>query len=355
MAVHVRLSGLNKIYGAHYAVKDLNLEIEEGSFTCLLGPSGCGKTTTLRMIAGFIEPDVGDITIKGVSQRGIPPHRRNTSIVFQEYALFPHLTVGENVAYGLKVKRLPPQEIKAKVERMLEFLGLTAMADRLPKQLSGGQQQRVALGRSLVMEPEVLLMDEPLSNLDAKMRVKVRSELKEIQRRTGITTIYVTHDQEEALSISDRIAVMEGGLLQQYGTPWDLYFKPANGFVADFIGANNFLRATVVGLDGEVARVRLGDQLLSITVEGYRPSPGDEVLLSVRPEALQVSPAGPGGKGPLHGQIRMHNFLGAVVRYWVDLGGQELIVDDHNPLEKGLLSGEVALALDAAGVRLFPV
>ncbi len=354
MTVHVRLTGLNKIYGSHYAVKDLNLEIEEGSFTCLLGPSGCGKTTTLRMIAGFIEPDSGDITIGGVSQRGLPPHLRHTSIVFQEYALFPHMTVRENIGYGLRIKKLPAAERKAKADRMMEFLGLSAMADRLPKQLSGGQQQRVALGRSLVMEPEVLLMDEPLSNLDAKMRVKVRTELKEIQKRTGITTIYVTHDQEEALSIADRIAVMDQGLLQQYGAPWDLYFQPVNRFVADFIGANNFLKASVIGVEANHAQVQVGDHTLKVLVGAHRPTAGSQAVLSVRPESLTVSTV-EGANGPgLRGRIKASSFLGAVVRYWVDIGGQEVMIDDHNPQERGVLSGEVSLTLEAAAARLFP-
>lgn len=357
MNVHVNLINLNKQYGKFYAVQDLNLEIEKGSFTCLLGPSGCGKTTTLRMIAGFIEPTGGDITISGKSQQGIPPYKRNTSIVFQEYALFPHMSVRENIGYGLKIKKLSKSEIVDKVNSMMNFLGLETMADRQPKFLSGGQQQRVALGRSLVMEPEVLLMDEPLSNLDAKMRIKVRAELKDIQRRLGLTTIYVTHDQEEALSISDRIAVMDSGVLQQYGTPWDLYFNSANKFVAAFIGTNNFITGEVRDIKGNKAFVRVADQVADQVIEvdcnRYIPEVGKQATLSVRPESIKLKHSD-GSNCFINGRIRFHTFLGAIVRYWVNIGDKEIIVDDHNPQDKGILSGDVNVVIESTGTQVFP-
>lgn len=359
--VHVELKGLTKDFGGTLAVDKLDLAINKGSFTCLLGPSGCGKTTTLRMISGFVEPTGGDIFISGVSQRGVPPHRRNTSIVFQEYALFPHMTVGQNVAYGLKVHRVAREKLRERVNRILDFMGLTGMEDRLPTSLSGGQQQRVALARSLVMEPEVLLMDEPLSNLDAKLRVKVRTELKDIQRRLGITTIYVTHDQEEALSMSDRIAVMDEGLLQQYGAPWELYFSPANRFVADFIGANAFVSVRIGSINDTEIMLSIGEQeiaLPSSAVADKVEDHGGAAKLSLRPESIKIRPADSSEssdrKRTLHGRVKTNQFLGAYVRYWVEVEGQEVIVDDHDPRFQGILEGDVALLLGDSEAQLFP-
>ncbi len=358
----VRLENLSKRFDGTIAVNNLKLEIGKGTFTCLLGPSGCGKTTTLRMISGFVEPTAGDILISGESQEGVPPHRRNTSIVFQEYALFPHMTVRQNVGYGLKVHRTPKDELRQRVDRILEFMGLTAMSERLPTSLSGGQQQRVALARALVMEPEVLLMDEPLSNLDAKLRVRVRTELKAIQRRLGITTIYVTHDQEEALAMSDRIAVMDEGILQQYGSPWELYFNPQNRFVADFIGANSFVRARIENVTDTTLLLSVGNQSIELQREAVAATvrtAGEEASLSLRPESIGIQRA-EGGNGTadsarsLRGKVNMHQFLGAYIRYWVEVEGQELIVDDHNPRQRGILSGDVDLRLGQSEAQLFP-
>ncbi len=359
---HVELKGLTKDFDGTLAVDDLDLTIYRGSFTCLLGPSGCGKTTTLRMISGFVEPTRGEILISGISQRGVPPHRRNTSIVFQEYALFPHMTVGQNVAYGLKVHHVAKDELRTRVNRILDFMGLTGMEDRLPTSLSGGQQQRVALARSLVMEPEVLLMDEPLSNLDAKLRVKVRTELKDIQRRLGITTIYVTHDQEEALSMSDKIAVMDEGLLQQYGAPWELYFNPSNRFVADFIGANAFVTVRIESLSESEIRLAIGDQRIALPSTAVADKVDDrdkDAKLSLRPESITIRPAGDDGtrdeRRTLRGTVKANQFLGAYVRYWVEVEGQEVIVDDHDPRFQGILEGDVALLLGESDAQLFPI
>jgi len=358
---HVVLRNLYKSFGDVVAVNDLNLTIDRGSFTCLLGPSGCGKTTTLRMISGFVEPSSGELLISGRSQRGVPPHRRNTSIVFQEYALFPHMTVRQNVGYGLKVHKTPKEEMNRRVDRILEFIGLTAMAERFPTSLSGGQQQRVALARSLVMEPEVLLMDEPLSNLDAKLRVRVRTELKDIQRRLGITTIYVTHDQEEALAMSDKIAVMNDGVLQQYGTPWELYFTPENRFVADFIGANAFVTVSIQQLTDAGVKLSIGAQSIELPRKAVAmdvEQQGAEAVLSLRPESIRIQAADTATAADelraLRGSVRMHQFLGAYIRYWVDVEGQEVIVDDHNPRARGILEGDVALQLGETETQLFP-
>jgi ABC-type Fe3+/spermidine/putrescine transport system ATPase subunit len=249
--IDVELSAITKTYGDYNAVNDFSLSVPSGSFTTLLGPSGCGKTTLLRMIAGFFEPDKGSIIISGKNQKGIPPEKRSTGIVFQDYALFPHMTVYQNLAYGLSVRKISDAVKKDEISRTARILGIMDLLDRYPGELSGGQQQRVALGRVLVLKPQILLMDEPLSNLDSKLRVRVREELKDIQRRLGITTIYVTHDQEEALSLSDYIAVMYKGHLEQTGTPHEIYNFPKTEFAADFTGPANF-----VEIDGKNHLVR---------------------------------------------------------------------------------------------------
>jgi|DewCreStandDraft_5_1066085.scaffolds.fasta_scaffold00182_29 ABC-type Fe3+/spermidine/putrescine transport system ATPase subunit len=326
--VHVQLVHVVKKFGAVAAVDDVSLDVQEGSFTTLLGPSGCGKTTTLRLIAGFYEPDQGEIWIGGKRMNDVPPHKRPTAMVFQEYALFPHMTVFENVAYGLRMRRLPRKEIEERVGSILEFVGLPGLEGKFPHQLSGGQQQRVALARALVVEPEVLLLDEPLSNLDAKLRIRVRTEIREIQRRLKKTTIYVTHDQEEALSISDVIAVMDRGRIVQVGTPTEIYHRPANRFVADFVGLANFAQGTVVeAVDGRVT-VDIGGSRLSITGEDASLRPGDQVVISVRPEAIRLS-AHPSsaGENTLKGMITSTSFLGSVTRFWVRVGEMEWIVD----------------------------
>jgi ABC-type Fe3+/spermidine/putrescine transport system ATPase subunit len=239
--VDVEFDSVTKNYGSVRAVDNFSLKVEKGSFTTLLGPSGCGKTTLLRIAAGFFECDSGSVRIAGINQRGIPPEKRNTGIVFQDYALFPHMTAAENLAYGLRIRKMKAAVIKDEVVRTAETLGLAGLLGRYPGELSGGQQQRLALGRVTILKPRILLMDEPLSSLDAKLRFRVREELKDIQRRLGITTIYVTHDQEEALSLSDYVAVMNSGRLEQAGTPGELYNFPRTAFAADFTGPANFI------------------------------------------------------------------------------------------------------------------
>jgi ABC-type Fe3+/spermidine/putrescine transport system ATPase subunit len=322
---HVELDGVCRRFGAVAAVSDVSLDVPEGRFTTLLGPSGCGKTTLLRLIAGFLRPDAGEIRIRGARVNELPPQRRSTVIVFQDYALFPHLSVFENVAYGLRRRGVKAPEIVRRVGEMLAFLGLEGQRGAAPLQLSGGQQQRVALARALVVEPEVLLLDEPLSNLDAKLRGRVRTELKEIQRALGKTTVLVTHDQEEALSVSDRVAVMDAGRIRQVGTPLEVYARPADLFVADFVGIANFLGATIraVTPEGVVLDSPLG--LLTSRAPAGGGVEGQAVTIVLRPTALRLSSSP--GAGRLRATIRSTSFLGAVQRHQVEVGELRLVVD----------------------------
>lgn len=287
----VELSDVTKAFGKVIAVEELSLAIKDGEFFSLLGPSGCGKTTTLRMIAGFEEPTLGEVIIKNQSMTGIPPYRRPVNTVFQNYALFPHMTVYQNVAFGLEMKKVGKNEIKRRVPEVLELVQLHGMEERKPKQLSGGQQQRVALARALVNRPKVLLLDEPLGALDLKLRKAMQLELKQIQNEVGITFVYVTHDQEEALTMSDRIAVMNDGVVKQVGGPREIYEHPKNRFVADFIGETNFLLATVAEL-GEFTTVEIDDVAVMGTNDGRTVLQGQKVSLAIRPEKINLYPTG---------------------------------------------------------------
>ena len=306
-----------KRYGDFTALSGVSLNIREGEFFTLLGPSGCGKTTLLRMIAGFNSIEGGDFYFGDKRINDVPAHKRDIGMVFQNYAIFPHLTVSENVAYGLKARKVAKAEISRRVAEALELVQISHLADRKPNELSGGQQQRVALARAFVIEPSVLLMDEPLSNLDAKLRVQMRTVIKKLQRRLGITTIYVTHDQEEALAISDRIAVMKDGVIMQIGTPNEIYAKPQNPFVAGFIGTSNFLDCDVSG--GKVTIQ--GEQTLEIPMAKPFTGPGK---LSARPEQLFFSDKG------MPGKVLFSTFLGDFVEYEVELdNGQSLTVNEY--------------------------
>ena len=291
--VEVGLYGVTKRFGATVAVDNVTIEVAPGEFFSLLGPSGCGKTTSLRMIAGFEEPEEGRVVLTGQDIVGVPPFKRNVNTVFQSYALFPHLTVADNVAFGLRRKRTPKRDIKARVKRYLDLVQLPGYDDRRPSQLSGGQQQRVALARALVNEPAVLLLDEPLGALDLKLRKQMQLELMRIQREVGVTFIYVTHDQEEALVMSDRIAVMSQGKVEQIGFPEDIYERPATRFVAGFIGTSNIVEAEVIGRAGEFLEVASapGDRLLVPAPEGRSVSVGEKLAFTVRPEKLRVATA----------------------------------------------------------------
>ena len=330
----VRLEHISKIYKDpktgkdFYAVKDANLEIQPGSFVTLLGPSGCGKTTTLRMIAGFESPDEGEIYLGGEPINALTPNKRDTAMVFQSYALLPHYNIYDNVAYGLKLRKLDKATIKEKVTNILKLVGLEGMEARMTNQLSGGQQQRVALARALVLEPGVLLFDEPLSNLDAKLRVSMRTEIRRIQQEAGITAIYVTHDQSEAMALSDQIIIMEKGVVSQIGTPQEIYYHPANEFVADFIGEANFLRGTLTQKQGDKGVVMVEGTPVDVTgVYGIQQGSGCTLVL--RPESAVLS-----DRGQLPCKVIVSCFMGAYQNYHVMVGNTMVKITDFNPKNK---------------------
>ena len=308
------LTGVQKHFGSFTAVEDFNLEAQKGEFVSFLGPSGCGKTTTLRMIAGFEVPSAGTIVVNGEDITNRSPNQRNVGMVFQSYALFPNMNVADNIGFGLKVRKQPADQIKKRVTELLELIHLPDRAARFPYQLSGGQQQRVALARALAIEPQVLLLDEPLSALDAKIRVSLRNEIRAIQRHLGITTVYVTHDQEEALSLSDRIVVMSQGRIEQIGTPFETYNFPATPFVASFVGTLNLLQATVI--DASSGRLSVDGQ--EIRASDVKAANGSKVSVALRPEIVKISAGGDGNA--LTGAIEDVNFLGSIVRIRVRVG-----------------------------------
>ncbi|MFI5253995.1 MAG: ABC transporter ATP-binding protein [Candidatus Limnocylindrales bacterium] len=324
----LELTGVQKRFGDVAAVDDFNLKAERGEFVSFLGPSGCGKTTTLRMIAGFERPTAGQIMVDGADITHRAPNQRNVGMVFQSYALFPNMSVADNVGFGLKVRKRPRAEIRKRVGELLDLIHLPDKADRFPYQLSGGQQQRVALARALAIEPQVLLLDEPLSALDAKIRVLLRNEIRAIQRQLGITTVYVTHDQEEALSLSDRVVVMSEGRIEQVGTPFEIYNFPQTAFVASFVGTLNHLEATVV--DPAAGLVRVEDQQLRVAKPITDRRAGETVSVAIRPEALALGEAAP-GVNQLRGTIAQVTFLGSIVRIRIQLGaGTSISFDTFN-------------------------
>ena len=342
---HLRLVEVTKRFGDSVAVDHVSLDVPRGAFATLLGPSGCGKTTTLRMIAGFYDPDHGDIFLGGRRINDLPAHRRGAAMVFQDYALFPHMTVHDNVAYGLRLARVPAPEREQRVSETLAFVGLGGLGGRWPSQLSGGQQQRVAVARALVVRPEVLLLDEPLSNLDAKLREQLRWELRALQQRLGMTFVYVTHDQQEALSLSDWVAVMNGGRVEQAGTPWDIYYHPRTAFLADFVGAVNLVPARVRGANGASATVEFGSHELPVRVPaGLTLAAGQDVRLCIRPETVNFAQPGVVGV-TVDGTVARRSFLGDRMRYWVSVDGREWIVDQADPGATEHLEGPVQLAL----------
>jgi spermidine/putrescine ABC transporter ATP-binding subunit len=319
--VRISVANLTKRFGQLAAVSEVSLSIEEGEMFTLLGPSGCGKTTLLRLIAGFYAPDTGTIHFDQRLVNEVPPHERGIGMVFQNYALWPHMKVSENVSYGLKLRKISSSEIAERVNGVLEKVKLGGLGDRYPGQLSGGQQQRVALARALVLNPQILLLDEPLSNLDAKIRVQVRAEIRKLQKELGITTIYVTHDQEEALTLSDRIAVFNQGKVFQIGPPKALYERPANRFVADFIGINNLVDGTVRAIEGPLRTVRVETAVGEISaIHDERLRVGDKCVVCIRPENAAVDGESRGERNHLKGQISFAAYLGNTLRYDVDLG-----------------------------------
>ena len=330
----VRLEHISKIYQDpktgkdFYAVKDTSLEIEPGTFVTLLGPSGCGKTTTLRMIAGFESPDEGEIYIGDEAINELTPNKRDTAMVFQSYALLPHYNVFDNVAYGLKLRKVPKEEIKRRVLGMLKLVGLEGMEARMTNQLSGGQQQRVALARALVIEPSVLLFDEPLSNLDAKLRVTMRTEIRRIQQEVGITAIYVTHDQSEAMALSDKIIIMEKGVVAQMGSPHEIYYHPKSEFVADFIGEANFLKGPMTGRDGDTVTLNIEGNPVK-TVGNPDMEIGKEYTIVLRPEAAALA-----DQGGLPCEVVLSCFMGSYQNYHVMVGSTLVKLEEHNPKNK---------------------
>jgi len=336
----IDLQNINKIFSSRrgetpvMAVESMNMTIQDGEFFSMLGPSGCGKTTTLRMIAGFEEPSSGKIMIEGRDVVGIPPFHRPVNTVFQDYALFPHMTVAQNVAFGLQMEGKPRTLIGNRVREMLELVQLPNMENRYPKQLSGGQQQRVALARALIKEPRVLLLDEPLGALDLKLRKQMQFELKHMQRRLGITFIYVTHDQEEALTMSDRIAVMNKGHVLQIGEPADIYNRPSTRFVADFIGETNFLEACVQEVHGDEATVQVDDRLpLRVSTHGAVVKPGDAITIAIRPEKIDLHPVADNAPNSLPGVLEESVFIGTDNRYVVRLTEKtKLVVREQNSM-----------------------
>ncbi len=330
----VRLEHISKIYQDpktgkdFYAVKDNSLVIEPGEFVTLLGPSGCGKTTTLRMIAGFESPDEGEIYLGDEAINALTPNKRDTAMVFQSYALLPHYNVFDNVAYGLKLRHVPKEEIRERVMKILDLVELTGMEGRMTNQLSGGQQQRVALARALVIEPSVLLFDEPLSNLDAKLRVTMRTEIRRIQQEVGITAIYVTHDQSEAMALSDRIIIMRSGVVEQIGSPQEIYYHPVNEFVADFIGEANFLKGRLEALSDNRAQLNVsGDICHAAPVPGMEV--GRDYTIVLRPEAASLAE-----EGGLPCEVVLSCFMGSYQNYHVKVGDTLVKLTDPNPKNK---------------------
>jgi ABC-type Fe3+/spermidine/putrescine transport system ATPase subunit len=349
----VYVNRVSKRFGPTEAVDDATFAVEKESFTVILGPSGCGKTTLLRTIAGFYEPDEGEIYIDGKIVNTEPPHKRNTGLVFQNYALFPHMSVKENIGYGLKFRKFPKSESNERIGKVAKTLGIENLLDRWPSQLSGGEQQRVAVARALVTEPQVLLLDEPLSNLDAKVRTRVRTELKRLQRDLRITAIHVTHDQEEALVIGDSIVVMNKGRIVQIGAPSAIYYKPRTRFVADFIGTNNFVDAQITKSSATAveAQAKGGLKLVLDRDPDFAVKENEKVVVSVRPETIRISKDQPRTvENVVRGRIRDAIFLGTTVRYYVRMNGFELITDV--PSGEEVLQGEVYVALDRSKLHL---
>lgn len=335
------------------AVNDISVTINAGEFVTLLGPSGCGKTTTLRMLAGFENPSFGDIFLGGEKINDQPPNKRDTAMVFQSYALFPHYSIFENIAYGLRIQKKGKREIQESVIKIIKLVGLEGLEDRSPGQLSGGQQQRVALARALIMEPGVLLFDEPLSNLDAKLRLYMRTEIRKIQQRLGLTSVYVTHDQSEAMALSDRVIIMNQGKIEQVGTPEEIYQQPTSEFVADFIGTANFAEGTVKEVKKNVAAVEMLNNVVQIPIrKDQKFSLGEKVKVVIRPESITV-----GKEGKFAGIVELSTFMGSLQEYTIKVEDLQLFVEDSNPngKRKYAVSESVRLNIQEESLHMIKV
>ncbi len=330
------------------AVEGVSLEINEGEMVSFLGPSGCGKTTTLRIVSGFETPTTGEVWLSGKMINDLPPNKRDTAMVFQSYAIFPHLSVGQNIAFGLELKGYEKKKIREEVDSIMEIMNLREYYNRRPDQLSGGQQQRVALARSIINRPSVLLFDEPLSNLDAKLREQMRFEIRRIQQKFKITSIYVTHDQAEAMIVSDRIVVMNEGHIMQVGTPFEIYSKPVNQFVADFVGRVNSIEGIIVGLNnGDGYEVRFGGKVKKISSEINALGMNDSVKAIVRPESLRIRNFQEGDGSLFHGRIEKMVYLGPTVEYDIEIPGRDPIYAvTHNPIEEGFFNVGDEVSID---------
>ncbi len=345
----ITFDNVTKRFGDVTAVDAVSLEVQAAELFFLLGPSGCGKTTLLRCVAGFWQPETGRIRFGDRDMTGVPPHERNTGMVFQDYALWPHMTVSENVAFGLRVRKIERRERRRRVEQALDMVRMGRFASRRPGQLSGGERQRIALARALVIEPQCVLLDEPLSNLDAKLRLGMRGEIRRICKEAGLTAIYVTHDQKEALSIADRIAVMNAGRIEQLGTPQELYTRPARRFVADFLGDTNFIDGRLTACSEGSAEVETAFGTITSDVPPLHRSVGDSVVLSIRPESIHMGAVPDGAPNALTGELDHTVYLGEVAQHEVAFDqGRRLKVVELNP--KVQRTGDIACHVDPADV-----
>lgn len=331
----VELQDIYKNYGEVEVLKGISATIAKGELLTFVGPSGCGKTTLLRIVGGFTSATAGRVILDGEDISPLPPNMRDTGMVFQSYALFPHMSVGNNIAFGLKLKKWPREKIRQRVEELLSLVHMEGLGDRTIDRISGGQQQRVALARALALEPKVLLLDEPLSNLDANLRVVMREEIRNIQERIGITTIFVTHDQYEAMSISDRLLVLHDGIIQQIGSPVEIYERPANEFIAQFVGYVNFLEGTVASIDDETNTAFVDTEFgkLELDRNPKELKDADEVLLVIRPESVTLSSdSGNSGINRFHGKVESSMYAGSLAKYTVKFGDREMVIDHYNPM-----------------------
>ena len=330
----VELRDIFKSFGDVKVLKGISARIDKGELLTFVGPSGCGKTTLLRIVGGFTTATSGQVILDGEDIGGLPPNMRDTRMVFQSYALFPHMTVEKNIGFGLKLKKWPKKKIDGRVEELLSLVHMEGLGGRTIDRISGGQQQRVALARALALEPKVLLLDEPLSNLDANLRVAMREELRSIQERIGVTAIFVTHDQYEAMSISDRVLVLNDGVIQQIGSPMEIYEQPANKFIAGFVGYVNFLEGTVDAIYEDTLTSSVSTEYGKLDLDHYQEDikVGDEILLVVRPETVTLSPShGKENQNTFHGMVESHMYAGNLSKYTVKFGDREMIVDQYNP------------------------